>query len=43
MREYRGGLLASGFPLIAKPAFKQGIPENFEFQLLPEDWDYFSK
>ena len=42
-REHNGGLLGGGFQPVAKPVFHNGIPENFEFQLLPEDWDNFRK
>ncbi|ELU09314.1 hypothetical protein CAPTEDRAFT_226885 [Capitella teleta] len=41
LREWSGGLLAGGFEPEAKPVFHEGIPEKFEFQLLPEDWDHF--
>jgi hypothetical protein len=41
LREWSGGILAGGFEPEAKPVFHDGIPENFEFQLLPEDWDHF--
>ena len=43
MREWNGGLLGGGFEPKAKPVFHNGIPEKFEFQLLPEDWDHFRK
>ena len=42
MREFNGGLVGGGFPPIAKPAFTEGIPENYVYKPLPEDWDYFS-
>lgn len=38
-KEEVGGLLVGGFEPVAKPWGKHGIPEKFEFQLLPEDWD----
>jgi hypothetical protein len=41
LREWSGGILAGGFEPEAKPVFHDGIPKNFEFQLLPEDWDHF--
>ena len=41
MREFSGGILAGGFEPVAKPVFHKGIPDKFEFQLLPEDWDQF--
>src|SRR5216683_2014967 len=40
-KEEVGGLLMGGFEPVAKPWGMEGIPENFEFQLLPEDWDQF--
>ncbi|KAK3757648.1 hypothetical protein RRG08_000161 [Elysia crispata] len=40
-REWSGGILAGGFEPNAKPCFHKGIPEKFEFQLLPDDWDHF--
>ena len=40
-REWSGGLMAGGFEPEAKPAFHTQIPDKFEFQLLPEDWDHF--
>src|SRR5882724_7135167 len=40
-KEEVGGLLMGGFEPVAKPWGMDGIPENFEFQLLPEDWDQF--
>jgi glycine cleavage system aminomethyltransferase T/glycine/D-amino acid oxidase-like deaminating enzyme len=39
-KEEVGGLLMGGFEPVAKP-WLETIPENFEFQLLPEDWDQF--
>jgi len=39
-REWNGGLCAGGFEPEAKPVFHTGIPERFEYQLLPEDWDH---
>ena len=30
-----------GFEPVAKPWSVDRIPEGFEFQLLPEDWDHF--
>ena len=41
IREWGNSILLGGFEPWAKPAFKGGIPERFEFQLLPEDWDQF--
>ncbi len=40
-KEEVGGLVMGGFEPNAKPWGMDGIPENFEFQLLPEDWDQF--
>ncbi|GFR74605.1 pyruvate dehydrogenase phosphatase regulatory subunit, mitochondrial [Elysia marginata] len=40
-REWSGGILAGGFEPNAKPCFHKGIPDKFEFQLLPDDWDHF--
>jgi glycine cleavage system aminomethyltransferase T/glycine/D-amino acid oxidase-like deaminating enzyme len=40
-KEEVGGLVMGGFEPEAKPWGKAGIPEKFEFQLLPEDWDQF--
>jgi glycine cleavage system T protein len=41
VREEVGGLLLGGFEPTAKPWGMGGIPENFAFSLLPEDWDHF--
>ncbi len=40
-KEEVGGLVMGGFEPAAKPWGMDGIPEKFEFQLLPEDWDQF--
>ena len=40
-KEEVGGLVVGGFEPDAKPWGMDGIPENFEFQLLPDDWDQF--
>jgi glycine cleavage system aminomethyltransferase T/glycine/D-amino acid oxidase-like deaminating enzyme len=40
-KEEVGGLLMGGFEPHAKPWGMTGIPEKFEFQLLPEDWEQF--
>lgn len=40
-KEEVGGLVMGGFEPCAKPWGMDGIPEKFEFQLLPEDWDQF--
>jgi 4-methylaminobutanoate oxidase (formaldehyde-forming) len=39
-KEEVGGLVMGGFEPEAKP-WLADIPDNFEFQLLPEDWDQF--
>ena len=44
IREWSGGLMAGGFEPQGKPCFyEKGVPQKFEFQLLPEDWDHFGK
>lgn len=40
-REEVGGLLVGGFEPVAKPWGMAGIPEDFAFSLLPEDWEHF--
>jgi glycine cleavage system aminomethyltransferase T/glycine/D-amino acid oxidase-like deaminating enzyme len=45
-KEEVGGLLMGGFepdatPWMQSAAHRGGIPENFEFQLLPDNWDAF--
>jgi heterotetrameric sarcosine oxidase gamma subunit len=40
-KEEVGGLVMGGFEPDAKPWGMDGIPDNFEFRLLPEDWDQF--
>ena len=40
-KEEVGGLLMGGFEPLAKPWRVDPIPNNFEFQLLDEDWDQF--
>ena len=40
-KEEVGGLVMGGFEPVAKPWNVSPIPENFEFQLLAEDWDQF--
>ena len=40
-KEEVGGLVMGGFEPRAKPWGMEGIPERFEFQLLPEDWEQF--
>ncbi len=42
VKEEVGGLLMGGFEPEAKPWGMDGIPENFEFGMLPDDWDQFS-
>ena len=41
VKEEVGGLLMGGFEPHAKPWAMDGIPENFEFGVLPDDWDQF--
>ena len=45
-KEEVGGLLMGGFepnatPWLQSASYRGGIPENFEFQLLPDNWDAF--
>jgi len=40
-KEEVGGLVMGGFEPVAKPWNAPRIPDNFEFQLFPEDWDQF--
>ena len=40
-KEEVGGLVMGGFEPVAKPWNVARIPDGFEFQLLPEDWDHF--
>lgn len=40
-KEEVGGLVMGGFEPEAKPWGMDGIPDNFEFSLLPDDWDQF--
>ena len=40
-KEEVGGLVMGGFEPEAKPWGMDGIPQDFQFQLLPEDWDQF--
>lgn len=40
-KEEVGGLVMGGFEPEAKPWGMNGIPDNFEFSLLPDDWDQF--
>ncbi len=41
VKEEVGGLLMGGFEPAAKPWGMDGIPANFEFGMLPDDWDQF--
>ena len=41
VREEVGGLLMGGFEPAAKPWGMDGIPADFKFSLLPEDWEHF--
>ncbi len=40
-KEEVGGLVMGGFEPKAKPWTVDPIPDNFEYRLLPEDWDHF--
>ncbi len=40
-KEEVGGLVMGGFEPDAKPWGMEGLPDDFEFRLLPEDWDQF--
>src|SRR5579872_2070008 len=40
-KEEVGGVVMGGFEPVAKPWKVPRIPDGFEFQLLPEDWDHF--
>lgn len=40
-KEEVGGLVMGGFEPHAKPWGMNGIPDDFEFALLPDDWDQF--
>ncbi|MBA8908102.1 GcvT family protein [Aminobacter ciceronei] len=40
-KEEVGGLVMGGFEPEAKPWGMKGIPDGFEFALLPDDWDQF--
>jgi 4-methylaminobutanoate oxidase (formaldehyde-forming) len=40
-KEEVGGVVMGGFEPVAKPWDVERIPDRFEFQLLPEDWDQF--
>lgn len=42
-REYDAGLLVGGFRKEARPLFSEKIPEEFPFQELSSDWNYFSE
>lgn len=41
VREEVGGLLMGGFEPVAKPWGMHGVPADFSFSLLPEDWEHF--
>ena len=41
-REWGGGLCVGGFEPTAKPIFSEGVPDDFAFGLLPDDWDHFA-
>lgn len=40
-REWGTGLLVGGFEPKSKPIWTEGVPEHFEFGLLPDDYDHF--
>ena len=40
-KEEVGGLVMGGFEPQAKPWGMDGVPDDFEFALLPDDWDQF--
>ncbi len=40
-KEETGGLVMGGFEPQAKPWGMDGIPDKFEFSLLPDDWEQF--
>ena len=35
--------MSGGFEMEAIPAFHEGVPKGFEYQLLPENWDHFGR
>jgi len=41
IREWGTGLLVGGFEPKAKPIWTEDVPEDFEFGLLPDDYDHF--
>ena len=41
VKEDAGKLLVGAFEPVAKPWGMDGIPDDFEFGELPEDWDHF--
>ena len=41
IKEEMGGLLMGGFEPVAKPWGMDGIPDNFKYTQLQEDWDQF--
>ena len=43
LREWGGAVMVGGFEPKAKPVFTHGIPDKFEYQLFPEDWEQFSE
>ena len=43
IRPWSGGILFGCFELDGRPCFQEGVPDSFEFQLLPEDWDHCRK
>ena len=43
IRQWSGGIMLGYFELNPKPCFHDGVPDSFEFQLLPEDWEHCGK
>ena len=43
IRQWSGGILSGCFELDGKPCFQDGVPDSFQFQLLPEDWEHCRK
>ena len=41
IRQWGGGILTGIYD--GKPCFQNGVPDSFEFQLLPEDMNYCGK
>ncbi|XP_054720684.1 LOW QUALITY PROTEIN: pyruvate dehydrogenase phosphatase regulatory subunit, mitochondrial-like [Uloborus diversus] len=41
VREFNSGFMIGGFPKQARPLFCEKVPEEFSFQDLSSDWEYF--